>query len=73
MSTPKLPWRARRFGRLIVTVCNQGSRAPIIDHAWTTDADGHRYTSKAILLTPWRKTAHGERPPMRALVIGWRI
>jgi hypothetical protein len=72
-ATERLPWKGHRVGRLILTTCRQGSGSPIIDDAFTHDADGNRYVSKAILLTPWRrKNRHGERPPMRALVIGWR-
>jgi hypothetical protein len=66
------PYRARRLGRLIVTWCRQGSGAPLIDHAWTVDREGNRYTSRAIHLRPWRKNRHGERLRGPALVIGWR-
>lgn len=30
-----------------------------------------RFTGRAILLAPWRRDSYGERPPMRALTIGW--
>lgn len=68
----RLPYRAQRFGRLIVTTCRQGEGAPWIDDAWTHDREGNRYASKAILLTPWRKNRYGEHRRQRALVIGWR-
>ena len=68
----RYPYKGRRLWRLIFTTCKQGSGAPFIDDAWTHDEDGNRYVSKVILLTPWRRTPSGRRPPMRGLVIGWR-
>jgi hypothetical protein len=70
--TAEFPFVGYRLGRLVVTTCSQPAGAPFIDDAWTNDVDGRHYTSKAILLTPWRRTRHGERPPMRAVVVGWR-
>jgi hypothetical protein len=69
---PGLPWRVRKIGRLILTTCTQAGRAPFVDDGWTKDQEGNTYASKVILLAPWRRNRHGERPPMRALVVGWR-
>lgn len=66
------PYRGRRLGRLILTSCRQAAGAPVFDKAWTHDREGNRYTSLAILLTPWRKNRYGEHERQRALVVGWK-
>ena len=63
--------KAYRFGRLILTTCLQ-SAAPVFDRCWATDREGNRYEGVAVLLTPWRRDSYGERPLMRAIVLGWR-
>lgn len=62
--------RAHLIGRLLITTCNQGSGAPFIDRGFTRCADGRTARSKVILLTPWRRDAHGTRAEQRALVLG---
>ena len=71
MPERRFPYRGQRLWRLIVTTCIQGVGAPVVDDAFTHDREGHSYHGKAIHLTPWRKTRHGERARGRALVVGW--
>ena len=60
-----------KFGKLMVTTVTQGSGAPFIDGAFTTDAEGLRYKGVAILLLPWKRNQYGESLPQLALVLGW--
>jgi len=69
---PRLPFKAWRIGRLLLTHCNQAHGAPMMDDSTSRDADGHRYKGKAILLKPWRKNGYGEHLPQPAVVIAWR-
>ena len=65
-------FKGYRVWRLIVTTCRQPTGAPLVDDAYVNDAEGHRYTGKSILLTPWRKNEYGEHARQRALTVGWR-
>ena len=38
---------------------------------WLAPWGDFRATGRAILLRPWRRTRHGERPRMTALVAAW--
>lgn len=64
--------RGYRFGRLIITWTVQPSGAAVVDEAFTRDAEGNRYVSRAILLRPWKRNRWGEPKLQRALVVGWR-
>lgn len=59
------------FGKLIVTTCVQSANAPVVDTAFTRDAEGNEYKGKAFLLTPWRRK-YGQSVPQKALVVSWR-
>lgn len=68
----RFPFRGYTIGRLLLTTCNQGGGAPVIDRATSTTEDGRCFEGRAILLTPWRRNRHGEAEPQRALFIGTR-
>ncbi|MCR4307168.1 MAG: hypothetical protein NUV80_01250 [Candidatus Berkelbacteria bacterium] len=59
------------LGKLCLTTTIQGTNAPFIDRAFTTDDKNRRYAGVAILLTPWMRK-YGESITQRALVVGWR-
>ena len=59
------------LGRLLLTTCNQGAGAPIIDRSRST-GDGSIFDGYAIHLSPWRRDEYGTRRSSLALVIGWR-
>lgn len=60
------------FGRLIVTWCRNGEGAPLLDDCYVTDAEGRRYTGKALSLVR-KRNRYGERLRGPALVVGWRV
>lgn len=66
--------RAYTIGRLLITTCRQAAGAPWIDPAMGKcnggRHDGRGWHGRAILLTPWRRNEHGDRPPQTALCIG---
>jgi hypothetical protein len=61
-----------QIGRFLITTTQQAAGAPRVDGGRAHSGDGRHYGVYTILLTPWRRTAHGERPPQIALVVGWQ-
>ena len=60
------------IGRLLLTTCNQGAGAPIIDRCRSRTDDGAVFDGRAIHLAPWRRDRYGTRRQGLALVMGWR-
>lgn len=63
--------KARIFGKLCITFCNQGAAAPLLDYCNVNTEDGRMFFGRALLLTPWRRDQYRESLPQRALVIAW--
>lgn len=59
------------LGRLLLTTCNQGAGAPIVDRC-RSRTDDAVFDGRAIHLTPWRRDRYGTRRGGLALVFGWR-
>lgn len=58
------------LGRLVLTVTNQASGAPIIDECAGRTRENRAWRGRAIHLSPWRKNRYGDRERGKALCIG---
>ncbi len=66
-------YRARVYGRLIISWCQQGEGAPFMDRATCYDSEGNTYNARVFLLKPWQRNRFWDRRAGSALVIGWRM